>query len=250
MNTEQDKVKKILRERDPGLLNEDEKELLKIDSFSAHENVYIPVEQRAVMTKQVSEKLMEAFDLMKLDYRNDPNLKDTPMRVASMWINEMMVGRYQRKPRMEAFPLQYGNNGVAVDDEEINTGMMISKKVDVRSLCSHHLAPFFDVVSDANSYGLIAYIPTDKLLGISKLQRLINWYGARPHLQEQLTYQIYKEICDTIGSENVFVSLKNINHTCENLRGAKTASGRTSTMQYGGVFKDPALRQEALIQAD
>lgn len=253
MLTEQDKVKKILK-----TFTEDNnytrkaaiaEDLKAIIPYPAHENRSITVEERAVMTEQVSEKLKEVFDIMKLDHLNDPNLKDTPMRVASMWINEMMIGRYQHKPRMEAFPLQYGDGGVAVDDKEIDTGMMISKKVDVRSLCSHHLAPFHDVVSDDNSYAIIAYIPTDKLLGISKLQRLINWYGARPHLQEQLTYQIYNEICETIDSKNVFVSFKNIEHTCESLRGVKSMSGRTSTMQYGGIFKNSDFRREAILQA-
>jgi len=249
MQTEQDKVKEILRNLEPNdkiMINADLKD---IESFPAHENKELGVRYRAVMTEQVSEKLKEAFDLMKLDHRNDPNLKDTPMRVASMWINELMVGRYQSKPRMESFPLQFGGDGVAVDNEEINTDMMISKKVDVRSLCSHHLAPFHDVSGDSQSYAVIAYIPTNRLLGISKLQRLINWYGARPHLQEQLTYQIYKEICDTIGSNNVYVAFKNIEHTCESLRGVKSNSGRTSTTQYGGVFKNPELRKEALLQA-
>jgi len=248
MLTEQDKTKKILRELSDDQKNDIKRDLLKIDPFAGHENTYMNSTMRAVMAEQVSEHMQSIFDIMKLDYKTDPNLKDTPMRVASMWVNELMVGRYQNKPRMESFPLQFGGeNGVLIDDAPVETGMLITKKVDIRSLCSHHLMPFFD--QEDNAYALISYKPTSKLLGISKLQRLVNWYGSRPQLQEQLTYQIYKEIVDTIGSDNVMVSMQNITHTCESLRGVESACGRTSTLQYGGCFEESSLRQEVIQQA-
>jgi len=246
MQTEQDKVKKALRELTPTEKGELLKETDTYKSFPAHENIPMRTELRAVMTEEVSHKMKEIFDIMKLDYKNDPNLKDTPMRVASMWINELMVGRYQEKPRMEDFPLQFGGEkGVLIDNEPFQPGMMITKKIDVRSLCSHHLMPFFD--NDENAYALISYVPTTRLLGISKLQRIANWYGSRPQLQEQLTYQIYKEVCETIGSNDVMVSMQNITHTCESLRGVESECGRTSTLQFGGVYEDSSLRREVML---
>ena len=246
MLTKQDITKDILKNMSDDQINDSRRDLDQIASFSGHENVPMTLESRAVMALDVSEKMKEIFDIMKLDHKNDPNLKDTPMRVASMWVNELMVGRYQNKPRIESFPLQFGSDigGVLIDDSPMEPGMMITKKVDIRSLCSHHLMPFFNNDGD---YGLIAYKPTDKLLGISKLQRLVNWYGSRPQLQEQLTYQIYKEVCDTISSKDVLVIMQNIEHTCESLRGVESVCGRTSTVQYGGCFEDAALRREVIL---
>jgi len=239
MQTEQDKIKEILNNLNNEEYNEINKQLDAIEPFLAHENKEISSQTRAVMTKEASEKFKEVFDILKLDYKTDPNLKDTPMRVASMWINELMVGRYQKKPRLESFP---------IPESWGDSKMMISKKVDIRSLCSHHLMPFFNVATDESSYGLIAYIPTDRLLGISKLQRLVHWYGGRPQLQENLSEQIHQDIHEVIKSKDVFVSLNNIEHTCESLRGVRS-NGRTSSLFYSGVFNDPALRNEAIEQA-
>lgn len=247
MKTKQDITKSLLRDLSDDQINDIRRDLAQFPSFSGHENVLLTDKQRAVMSLDVSDKMKEVFDIMKLDYRNDPNLKDTPMRVASMWVNELMIGRYQEKPRMESFPLQFGTqDGVLIDDAPFDPGMMITKKVDIRSLCSHHLMPFFN---NDDGYGLIAYKPTDKLLGISKLQRLVKWYGSRPQLQEQLTYQIYKEVCDTIGSNDVLVVMENIEHTCESLRGVESVCGRTNTIQFGGVFNDSSLRREVILGA-
>jgi GTP cyclohydrolase I len=252
MLTKQDEIKRELKK----LSEVDEKritnELLHIESFAGHENKALTVEQRAIMTKQVSVQFMKMFDTMKLDYKNDPNLIDTPMRIASMWVNELHVGRYQNEPRMEQFPKDFdtiSSHDELIDNDTIqplqSDGMLIVKKVDIRSLCSHHFMPFLDENS-SNSYGLIAYKPTSNLIGISKLQRIVNFYGSRPQLQENLTYQIYKHVVEVLGTPDVMVSLHNIVHTCESLRGVESVCGRTGTLQYGGYFNDPAHRNEVL----
>ena len=248
MLTKQDETKKLLKEISADTYKGILSELSTIEPYAGHENKSIDAYKRAVMANEVSEKMKEIFDILKLDYRNDPNLKDTPMRISSMWVNELLIGRFQNEPRMESFPLQFGEeHGVLVDDDEFEPGMLICKKVDVDSMCSHHFMPFMDL--DENAYAIIAYKPTNKLLGISKLQRIVNWYGRRPQLQEQLTYQIYKHVCDTIGSKDVMVSFHNITHTCESLRGVESECGRTSTMQFGGCFNDGSLRREMISQA-
>lgn len=257
MLTKQDEIKKILETIDEDQYDNIKQELSNILPFAAHENESISAEQRAVMTKEVSHKMKEIFDIMKLDYKNDPNLTDTPMRISSMWVNELMIGRYQNAPRIEAFPNQiktinYSDNDFAMIDgemvvEKVTSRMIVSKKVDVDSLCSHHFMPFFDIGS--NSYGLVAYKPSDKLLGISKLQRVVNHFGTRPQLQEQMLGQIHEFIKEVIQSDDVMVIGQNIMHTCETARGVKSAVGRTSTTLYSGIFKDSALRQEMLLQA-
>lgn len=250
MLTTQDLYKKTLANIIP-----DEYESIKnnfyseIPSFLANHNHAMSDNQRAVMTNEVSIKLQEIFDIMKLDFRNDPNLKDTPHRIASMWTNELMIGRYIQKPRLEAFPREdeneyslreLGEDSIYIND--MNT--IVIKKIDIRSLCSHHFMPFF--TEGENSYGVVAYIPTDKYLGISKIQRLANWLGARPQLQENLTNQIHTEMCNALGSNNVFVYLKNLTHTCETLRGAKTECGSTTTARFSGIFNDNKYRKEVI----
>ncbi len=257
MLTKQDVTKKILREMDPEHYDTIKSELDNILNYAGHENEYISEEGRAVMAKEASIKLKEIFDILKLDVKGDPNLIDTPMRIASMWVNELMVGRYQNAPRIEAFPnqvksIEYGTTDYATIDgvevvEPVNSRMIVSKKVDVDSLCSHHFMPFFDTGS--NSYGLVAYKPSDKLLGISKLQRVVNHFGARPQLQEQMLGQIHEFIKKVIQSDDVLVIGQNIMHTCETARGVKSSVGRTSVTLYSGIFEDSSLRQEMLLQA-
>lgn len=224
------------------------KQTLKaIQPFKANGNHVISEKERAVLMAEIKDDLVKIFSKLKFDLE-DPNFLDTPNRVASMWVNELMVGRFMKKPRIERFPVEEVQlSRQLLDDINGDAVMydgMIVKKIDIRSLCSHHLMPFF--TDGDNSYALVAYIPTTHFLGISKIQRLANWLGAAPQLQEQLTYNIYKEMTDVLGTKNVYVLLKNLTHTCETLRGAKTECGSTTTHFYGGIFKDTSKRTEAV----
>ena len=262
MLTKQDEAKKILRSISEERFQEVRSELDEIKMFAGHENVILTDEQRAVMTKEAAEQLKGVFETLKLDYLKDPNLLDTPMRLASMWVNELMVGRYSAAPRIEAFPLQIetksynGEESVptlfdGTDDEPIvesvASRMIISKKVDLDSLCSHHFMPFFD--TGENSFAIVAYKPSDKLLGISKLQRVVNYFGQRPQLQENLLSQIHEYIKEVIQSDDVMVIGRNIMHTCETARGVKSSVGRTNTTLHSGIFNDVALRQEVIANS-
>jgi GTP cyclohydrolase I len=250
MLTEQDKLKIVLKSMSKKRYKAALKELNNIPLFKADGNYPLSLDVRAVMANEGSIGLAKLLrDTFRFDL-TDPNVKDTPSRVASMWVNELMVGRYTDKPRLEAFPVEekhlskHSIEMLHEDASVLEYDGIIIKKIDVRSLCSHHLMPFFS--DGKKSFALVAYIPTTKFLGISKIQRLSNWYGARPSLQEQLTWSIYKEMCDTLGTDDVFVIMKNITHTCETLRGAKTEDGSTTTMFYGGKFKDIKKRNEVI----
>jgi GTP cyclohydrolase I len=254
MLTEQDKFKTILKGMSKKRYKEALKELHSIPLFKADGNYPMSPEVRAVMAHEGS---LGLSNLLRDTYRfdlTDPNFKDTPNRVASMWANELMVGRYTDKPRLEAFPVEekhLSKHAMEMMHEDVTVleyDGVIVKKIDVRSLCSHHLMPFFS--EGLHSFALVAYIPTTKFLGISKIQRLANWYGARPSLQEQLTWSVYKEMSDTLGTDDVFVIMKNVTHTCETLRGAKTEDGSTTTMFYGGKFKDINKRNEVIALAN
>ena len=247
MLTSQDISKRIYAKMSKKDIKLAQKKLKEVIPFRANGNSVLSDEERAVLTFDIREDLIKIFQKLKFDLE-DPNFMDTPNRVASMWVNELMVGRFMKKPRIEKFPVEE-HNLARVDLSTINGDAvmyngMIVKKIDIRSLCSHHLMPFFTEGDD--SYALVAYIPTSHFLGISKIQRLAHWLGAAPQLQEQLTFNIYKEMTDVLGTENVYVLLKNLTHTCETLRGAKTECGSTTTHFYGGVFRDGTKRMEAV----
>lgn len=247
MQTEQDKIKQVFKKLSEEDIANITQELDDLKSFSAHENVELTAEQRAVMTYKAAEKTKELFDILKLDYKNDVNLKDTPFRFASMQVNELMIGRFTKAPRIESFD-ELITTEKQFDD--INSDSLyetiVTKKIDLHSMCSHHLMPFS--AEGQGSYALISYVPNGKFLGISKLQRIADWYGRRPQLQENLTRQIFNHVCKTIDSNNVMVAMSNLIHTCETQRGVESNCGATSTIQFGGVFKDSNLRSEILLQ--
>lgn len=245
MQTEQDKINSVLDNLSDEQYKVVLEELKLIPSYAGHLNWSMSLDQRAVMTKEASLKFKELFDILKLDYVNDPNLKSTPIRIASMWTNELMVGRYQEAPRIESFPAD--ESLLHVDGDEESQDIIISKRVDVSSLCSHHFMPFFN--NEENAYAIIAYKPNKentKFLGISKLQRIVHFYAKRPQLQENLTYQIFNHIAYVLGSKDILITMKNLTHTCESLRGVQTICGKTSTILFGGIFKDPQLRLESI----
>jgi GTP cyclohydrolase I len=242
MLTVQDIIKKIYNKLTKKRKKEIAKELEAIKAYNVDENYPLTDDQRAVITFEIKNLFEDIFKklLFKLD---DPNFIDTPSRVASMWVNELMVGRFLEKPRLEAFPVEEKHLYTNEIYGQVNSyNGIIVKKIDIRSLCSHHLMPFF--TDGDNSYALVAYKPTTHYLGISKIQRLAHWLGARPQLQEQLTKNLFDEMTTTLKNDDVFVLLKNLTHTCETLRGAKTECGSTTSFYYGGVFHDSLLRKE------
>ena len=270
MKTKQDIIKDILKRLTGDEINEIREELKEIKSFPGHMNHILTDRQRAVMTLDASEKFKEVFDILKLDYTTDANLLDTPMRISSMWVNELMVGRYEKEPRIEDFPadtsLQADLDGIEFETtgfEDIapygqvdgmdDASIIVSKRVDVQSLCSHHFMPFFN--NDNNAYAIISYRPNivngkKRYLGISKLQRIVNHYARRPQLQENLTYQIFIHISKILKSKDLMIVMKNITHTCESLRGVQTICGKTSTLLFSGIFNDSKLRLESISLAD
>ena len=297
-NTKQDNIKEILKSMPDESYNQEIVFLRELKPFEASSCVPLADTTRAVMTEQASKKFEELFDILKLDFRNDENLKDTPFRVASMYINELMVGRYTMPPRIEAFPADFYevkkpllsdaiiarcqeidrivemlyskrvgslvNNellmrGFAllkdIDDELLFAGIekpsirtVISKTVDINSLCSHHLVPFVST-EDKESKCVITYIPTigsqTALLGISKLQRVADWFGRRPQLQEELNWQIHAFVSLILRSTDVMVTFNNIVHYCEKTRGVESHCGSTSSTVFSGRFEDPEYRRLA-----
>jgi len=220
----------------------------KLPSFKINENIFEAIpemreckyknELHFILRIATQFYLTKAFEAMKIDL-NDPNVAEdlsvgnigTPGRLAKMWCGadthddrELMGGRFHEPVRLAAFPNTSDKN------------LPIIKEVDLIAVCSHHLAPFGTHVSE-NGKVIIAYIPNEYVLGISKLQRVVRYIAQRGWLQEDLTKAIYNEISKAAKTDSVYVKLKNIEHSCEKYRGALTQGQGFTTEYYGGDFE-------------
>lgn len=179
--------------------------------------------------------LMQAFEAMKIDLE-DPNIKinalgkGTPGRIAKMWcgndpddITELGSGRWNKEPAISYFPNEEGPNAE-----------IVTKEVDVVSCCSHHFLPFstFD-----GGKAIISYKPNKYVLGISKLQRFVNWAAKRFWLQEDLTKYIGDTIKRIAETEDVYIKMEGLVHGCEKFRGASAKNGSLTTEYKSGIFK-------------
>ena len=178
--------------------------------------------------------ITEAFKAMKIDLE-DPNIavnalgKGTPGRIAKMWCGndpedttELLSGRWNKEPALSVFP----NNGL----EDV-----VEKQVDVVAVCSHHFLPFSTL---EGGKGIIKYIPKDRVLGISKLQRFVTWASRRGWLQEDLTNYIGNTIKRIAHTDDVYVRLEGLVHGCEKYRGAAAKDGHLTTEFKSGAFKE------------
>lgn len=178
----------------------------------------------------VEEKVGELLTSLGYLWEKDPNMKRTPFRVAKMLLNETMRGTYLPSPKITLFP----NDGHY-------EGVIFEGNIKVKSLCSHHLMPFIGVAH-------IAYIPlkSSKIFGLSKLNRIVDWFSRRPQLQENLTKQIHDFINEKIGPNlGVAVQIK-ASHMCVALRGIEDENSKMITAELSGAFleKDNLARLE------
>lgn len=217
--------------------------------FESNPNIEFTIEVQYIIKLSTTYDLINTFKSMKIDL-TDPNVlrdKDngnigTPGRVAKMWVgsgldddSELLSGRFTKAPRLAKFP---------------NTSKQhfpIVKKIDLVAVCSHHLAPFSTMFRE-DSYAMIAYIPKDYVLGISKVQRFSDWITRRGWLQEDLTQALCVSLQEIAETEDVYVSLHNIVHTCESLRGAQSKDGSFSSVYFGGKFKADELQYQLLLK--
>ena len=181
--------------------------------------------------EQLIDDAAEAFetvlDRLLIDRENDPNSKGTARRLAKMYFNEVMAGRYESAPDATAFPN---------DSADRYEGMLVVRS-ELRSMCSHHHQP----VSGVAYIGIIA---ANKLIGLSKYTRIAQWCARRGTLQEELCNDIAREISKATDSENVAVYVQAVHGCCEN-RGIMAHSSLTQTTVLKGTFKDdPHTKKE------
>jgi len=185
--------------------------------------------------EQLIDEATEAFetvlDTLIIDRHTDPNSKGTARRLAKMYFNEIMAGRYDYRPDATAFP----NEPDHVTNEKYD-GMLVVRS-ELKSMCSHHHQP----VSGVAYIGIIA---ADKLIGLSKYTRIAQWCARRGTLQEELAMEIAREIQSATGSDDVGVYIQAQHGCCEN-RGIRAHSSLTQTTVLKGAFKeDPATKKE------
>tara|TARA_R110000796_G_scaffold22986_8_gene66153 strand:+ start:3203 stop:3889 length:687 start_codon:yes stop_codon:yes gene_type:complete len=173
-----------------------------------------------LLIDEAAEKFEAVLDSLIIDRRNDPNSMDTGRRLAKMYINEIMSGRYNPAPKATAFP----NDG-----EDSYTGMIVIRS-ELRSVCSHHHQPVTGVA-------YIGIIPGKKVIGLSKYTRIAQWCARRGTLQEELANDICKEIQKATDSENIGVYIQ-AEHGCCTNRGIMAHSSLTQTTVLKGHFLD------------
>ncbi|MDT0557599.1 GTP cyclohydrolase I FolE [Ichthyenterobacterium sp. W332] len=160
----------------------------------------------------------EIMDVMGLDLTDD-SLKGTPERVAKMYIEEIFSGlNPENKPKVALFDNKYKYNQ-----------MLVEKNITFYSNCEHHFVP---IIGNAH----VAYISSGKVIGLSKLNRIVQYYAKRPQVQERLTNQIANELMKILDTEDVAVII-DAKHLCVSSRGVKDDTSSTVTAFYGGQFK-------------
>ena len=197
--------------------------------YYASDNIseYLYEDDKYRLINELTEKFEGVLDSLIIDRHNDPNSQGTARRLAKMYVNELMAGRYDKMPNATAFPNH-------VDDGY--EGMLVVRS-ELRSMCSHHHQP----VSGVAYIGIIA---ADKLIGLSKYTRIAQWCARRGTLQEELCNDIASEIMKATGSNNVGVYIQATHGCCEN-RGILAKSSLTqTTVLKGSFFSDSATKKE------
>lgn len=168
------------------------------------------------------EKIMEELGL---DLTDD-SLSGTPYRVAKMYVKELFYGlNPENKPKLSTFKNKYGYQK-----------MLVEQNINIDSSCEHHFLPI-------TGFAHIAYMPKDKVVGLSKINRLVDYYAHRPQVQERLCLQILKDLQETLETDDVIIMVS-AKHLCVSSRGIKDKSSFTTTIEYGGRFEDAQYRNE------
>jgi GTP cyclohydrolase I len=175
---------------------------------------------------EIARHVRAIVEILGLDLR-DPNLMGTPDRVAKMYL-EMFHGLSEgAEPKITIFP-----------NAERYQAMVMEKDIPFYSLCSHHFVPFY-------GHAHVAYIPKDHIVGLSKMPRIVEFYGRRPQLQERMTEQIAQFMADKLHPQGVMVVIE-ARHLCVEMRGVKKPGALTVTSAIRGIFYDRPVREEFL----
>jgi GTP cyclohydrolase I len=199
-------------------------------SYFANDNIseFILPNELVPLQEEVAKNIDTLMRSLIIDIDNDHNTKETAQRVARMYINEVFKGRYHPQPRVTDFP-----NAKNLDE------LYILGPITVRSACSHHLVP---IVGKA----WVGILPSDRVIGISKFNRVIDWVMSRPHIQEEAVIMIADELEKLMKPRGIAVLLK-ATHMCMTWRGVKEHDTQMINSIMRGTFRDdPHLKNEFL----
>ena len=195
--------------------------------------INLPIEQLEdnLSTKEktilIANHFKSIMQLLGLDMNND-SLKDTPMRVAKMYVDELFEGLDPKnEPKITNFDNSYGYKG-----------MILEKNINLYSICEHHFVP---IIGKAH----IAYYAKDKVIGLSKLNRIVQYFSKRPQVQEKLTVQIVNYLKNELGTNDVACVI-DAQHLCVSMRGIKDVLSTTTTAEYDGKFSETKIKSELL----
>ncbi|HAP71003.1 MAG TPA: GTP cyclohydrolase I FolE [Cryomorphaceae bacterium] len=175
----------------------------------------------------IADHVRSILETLGMDLSDD-SLQGTPMRVAKLFVNEAFGGLHpDRKPSMSTFENSYRYNE-----------MLVEKNIVVYSTCEHHLLP---IVGRAH----VAYISNGKVVGLSKMNRIVDYYAKRPQVQERLTRQIVQALQETLGTKDVACVI-DAKHLCVNSRGIRDIESSTVTAEFGGAFQNEENKKEFL----
>ena len=207
------------------------RERMKADGkrFWAGDNIsdYVSEDDKEKLINEATDAFEQVLDTLLIDRENDPNSKGTARRLAKMYYNEIMAGRYDPAPDATAFPN---------DSDDRYEGMLVVRS-ELRSMCSHHHQPVVGVA-------YIGIIAANKLIGLSKYTRIAQWCARRGTLQEELCNDIAREIMKATDTEDVAVYIQAVHGCCEN-RGIMAHSSLTQTTVLKGAFQtDQSTKKE------
>jgi len=183
--------------------------------------------------KSIQTDVANMLQTLGMDLTDD-SIKGTPRRVAKMFVKEIFGGlNPKRRPKPSTFDNNYKYGE-----------MLVEKNITVYSTCEHHLLP---IVGKAH----VAYISNGNVIGLSKMNRIVDFYAKRPQVQERLTMQVVQELQQALGTDDVACVI-DAKHLCVNSRGIRDVASSTVTSEFGGKFKDESVKREFLdyIQLD
>lgn len=196
-------------------------------------NVETPIRDDAFMLSddekisKISIHFKEIMQVLGLNLKDD-SLSGTPKRVAKMFVEEIFSGlNPKNEPQTSLFDNTYKYKE-----------MLVEKDIELYSYCEHHFVPIIGKVH-------VAYIPEKHVVGLSKINRYVQYFAKRPQVQERLTRQIVKKMQEVLNTENVCCVIE-AKHLCVNMRGVKDSKCSTVTAEYGGVFNSKEIKQEFL----
>jgi len=190
---------------------------------------YMNSAEQQAMLAAAARKLEELFDVLQIDHRNDHNTRDTPKRVAKMYVEELLKGRYNAPPSITDFENANGYDG-----------LIVTGPIEVRSTCAHHLMPIY-----GEAYIGILPSAEGRIIGLSKYDRIVDYFCSRFQIQEELVQQIGNFIMEKTAPRGLAVRISAV-HMCKTQRGIRaTHRGRmVNSAFFGDMETDSALRQE------